>query len=98
MKKPCIIFLISCLAACSTVTISPPGAEKISSQPNYQNSEPFFLWGLVGETRVNTKEVCNGEEPVQMQSQATFGDGLITNLTLGLYSPHSVKVWCEKGE
>jgi hypothetical protein len=50
---------------------------------------------LAGETRVNTEEVCNGKQPAQMQSQSTFVNGFISNLTLGLYSPHSVKVWCE---
>lgn len=90
-----LILLCFFLASCSTVTISPPGAEKISSAPDFQKSGHFFLWGLAGETRVNTEEVCNGKQPAQMQSQSTFVNGFISNLTLGLYSPHSVKVWCE---
>ncbi|MDG2472218.1 MAG: Bor family protein [Pseudomonadales bacterium] len=95
MKKLGIIFFCLILASCSTVTISPPGGEKISSSPSYQESKNFFLFGLIGEPRVDTKSVCNGSQAVQMQSQSTFVNELITGLTFGLYAPHTVKVWCE---
>jgi len=95
MKRFGLILSFLILASCSTVTISPPGSDKISTAPNYQKSEHFFLWGVIGETRVNTESVCSGEQPVQMQSQSTFGNEFISLLTLGLYTPHTVKVWCK---
>lgn len=95
MKKISLMLFCFILASCSTVTISPPGADKISSAPNYQKSEHFFLYGLIGEARVNTESVCLGDEPIQMQSQSTFGNEFISALTFGLYTPHTVKVWCK---
>jgi len=31
-----------------------------------------------------------------MQSQQTFADGALGLVTLGIYAPHTVKVWCEQ--
>ncbi|GAA3939872.1 Bor family protein [Litoribacillus peritrichatus] len=83
------------LMACSSVTIHPTATFKYSSEPTYQDSRHFFFWGLVGQTRVDVKQICQQKRVVQMQSQATFVDGLLTLITLGIYAPHSVKVWCE---
>lgn len=85
------------VSACSTVTINPDGRAKLAGEPTYQDSKSFFLWGLVGEHHVDVQRICNGKEPVQMQSQATFGDGLLKWITLGVYAPHTTKVWCSRG-
>jgi len=95
LKTVAALALATVLAGCSTVTIHPASSGKLASAPTYQDSRPFFLWGLVGDERVNVVEVCANKSVKQMQSQQTFGDGVLTLLTLGLYAPHSVKVWCE---
>ncbi|SHH23289.1 Bor family protein [Ferrimonas marina] len=86
--------LTLCLSACSTVTIKPDPNVTVSNLPSYEETRHFFMWGLAGEERVNVKEVCGEQGAAQMQSQATFLNGLLSTLTLGIYSPHSVKVWC----
>lgn len=98
MKKSNFIMGIALLglSACSTVTIAPQGEEKLVSKANYEESKPFYLWGLSGEHHINVLEVCNNEEPLQMQSQQTFSDGLLGLITLGIYAPHTAKVWCPK--
>lgn len=93
--------LITCsallmLGACSSVTIQPQQVAKLSSKPSYQDSRPFFMWGLVGEQRVDVKKVCGDQTVVQMQSQQTFTDGALGLITLGIYSPHTIRVWCKQ--
>lgn len=94
------IFLISLLlivlAGCSAVTIQPQKIAKLTSEPTYQDSRPFFMWGLVGEQRVDVKKVCGEQTVVQMQSQQTFTDGALGLVTLGIYAPHTIKVWCQQ--
>ena len=85
-------------SACSTVTIVPQGESKLVSKPSYEESKPFYLLGLSGEHHVDVLEICNNKEPLQMQSQQTFSDGLWQLLTLGIYAPHTAKVWCPKEE
>lgn len=82
------------LSACSSVTIQPQQVAKLSAKPSYQDSRPFFMWGLVGEQRVDVKQVCGDQTVVQMQSQQTFTDGALGLVTLGIYAPHTIKVWC----
>ncbi|MFW2404951.1 MAG: Bor family protein [Gammaproteobacteria bacterium] len=90
-----VLTAVALLAGCSTVTIKPRTDVAVSDVPSYEQTRDFFLWGLVGEERVNVSEVCEGKPAAQMQSQQTFVNGFLGLITLGIYSPHSVKVWCE---
>lgn len=90
--------IVACLliasSGCSTITIHPQQTHRQLTPPTYQSTEHFLFWGLEGETRVDVQEICGERDVVQMQTQLTFTNGLLTVLTLGIYSPHSVKVWC----
>ena len=56
----------------------------------------FFLWGLVGDYNFILSELCpNGVS--QFRNQATFVDGLLTVLTLGIYAPRTVVLECAPG-
>lgn len=96
MKVNSIIIsvLLIGISACSTVTIRPEGQSKLSNEPTYSDSKPFYFWGLSGEHHIDVLKVCNASEPLQMQSQQTFSDGFFTMITLGIYAPHTAKVWC----
>ncbi len=96
MKALITCSIVLMLGACSSVTIQPQKIAKLSDKPTYQDSRPFYLWGLVGEERVDVKEICTDTQAAQMQSQQTFSDGALGLITLGIYSPHTIKVWCEE--
>ncbi len=83
------------LTACNTVTIRPKGGPKLATQPTYEASRPFFLFGLVGQEHVNVTQVCSGKSPMQMQTQSTFLDSFLGIVTLGIYTPKTAKVWCD---
>ncbi len=85
------------IASCSTVTVLPTGKHKVTGQPTWESSEPFFLAGLVGQGDIDVTKPCGGQEPTQVQTQDTFVDGLLTVVTFTIYSPRTVKVWCPKG-
>lgn len=86
------------LSGCSSVTIKPKGGAIISNSPTMEKSYSFFLGGLIGEHTVNVTQFCDGSEPVQFQSQNTFVDKLLGGLTLGIYTPRTVKIWCQDNE
>jgi hypothetical protein len=83
------------ISGCYTVTSRPGGGFAVASKPHFEQQQDFYLWGLVGESHIDTKTVCSGKKPTQMQSQTTLLDGLLTVVTLGIYAPHTAKVWCE---
>lgn len=94
-KTGFVACLLALSAGCSTVTIQPEESQKLATAPTFQETRNFYFWGLAGETRVNVKEVCGDSTVSQMQSQQTFENGFLGVITLGIYAPHSVRVWCE---
>lgn len=95
MKKIALL-LLSCFlfAGCSTVTIATQGKAKLATDPTYESSKSFFLGGLVGEVDFDITKPCNNKMPIQVQTQSTFVDSLLTIVTVGIYSPRTVRVWC----
>ena len=94
MKHIWVMVFVLSLIACSTVTINPKPTGKLVSKPTYEESKNFYWWSLVGEHRINVQKICVAQDVVQMQSQMTFEDAVFTFITLGIYAPHTVKVWC----
>lgn len=94
-KHALVLGLAITTAACSTVTIHPKTNPVIVSEPTYEESKSFYLSGLIGERRVNVSEICGERDVAQMQSQQTFANGFLGLITLGIYAPHTVKVWCK---
>jgi hypothetical protein len=93
-RKVVALLVLLSIAGCSTVTIKPEGSNKLSSQPTYEESKSFYFFGLSGEHRIDVAKVCGDKKVAQMQTQQTFVDGLLGVVTLGIYAPHSVKIWC----
>ena len=89
----CSLFFISC----QTVTISPSGNKhRLSNMPTYEQSQHFFLLGLIGNKFVNVSSICGDREVLQMQTQSTFLNAFLYGITLGIYTPRTAKVWCSK--
>ncbi len=86
--------LVMLIGGCSTVTMNPEVSGKLATSPTYEARKQFYFWGLAGEHRVDVTKVCGDKKVTQMQSQQTFLDGLLGGITLGIYAPHTVKVWC----
>jgi hypothetical protein len=91
-----LIFLcLLMITSCSRVTVKPEGAYKLSSQPTYEESLPFFVFKLIGEQHLNVKEICGDRDIKQIEAVDTFLDRLVSCLTLGIYTPRTVRVWCK---
>ena len=78
----CVVALLT--ASCASVNIElKPHSEKSTSVTHYSH---YGLWGLVGSDSINLKQVCMGEEPVQVRNYFNFEDFLFAISTLGLFS------------
>lgn len=84
------------VSACSTVTIQPKEVGQVSSKPDYQKSHHFFIMGLFGDKEIDVRKICKNTPVKQMQTVATFKDSAASIVTMGVYTPHTVKVWCDK--
>jgi hypothetical protein len=90
-----LLLVVGGICACSSVTIRPNGGDRDAGDPSYLDSKPFYLAGLIGNHKVDVNEVCEGANVSQMQTVMTSSDYLLSFLTFFVYSPRTVKVWCE---
>jgi len=90
-----IVTTAQVLSGCSAVTVTPNSQQRITTEPSYMQSQPSFLLGMIGDNHVNVAQICQHNNVLQMQSIRTLTDGLAALLSLGVYTPHTSKVWCE---
>ncbi|MFK8138223.1 MAG: Bor family protein [Bdellovibrionales bacterium] len=96
MKNLILVALIAFgLGACTTVTITPRGEAKTVVQHDFESTKPFYILGLVGKAEIDAAKVCSGAKNIrQMQTFQSFGDGLLTAITIGIYTPRTARIWC----
>ena len=97
-SKLLTIMALVTLTGCAAITITESGQSDFRYRPNYEQSQHFFLWGIIGEHTVNTRAVCKDVPVSQMQTKFSVQDVLYATLTLGLYLPRTAKVWCLREE
>jgi hypothetical protein len=94
-RTTALVACVALLGGCATVTVNTEDSIKRSDAPTWSDRKSFFLSGLIGNKHVDVTEVCGNRKVVQMQSEQTFGDGLLRFITFGIYAPRHAKVWCE---
>lgn len=94
--------LLACLVAagvfsgCSTVLFTRAPDSRVETGAVFQSQKSFFLFGLIGgEYMVYVDEVCLGKEADQIATEYTATDVLTGIFSLGIYTPRTVKVWCQ---
>ena len=80
---------------CSTIEFVRTPDTQTFTDPVYSSSKEFFFWGLAGPQHdIYVDRICLGKEVDQIATTYTASDVALNLLTLGIYSPHSVQVWC----
>ena len=68
------------------------------AEPALQRSQHFFFDGIGQRKTVDAAAVCGGADKVdRVETEQTFNNGLASTLTLGIYTPRDVRVFCKKG-
>ena len=82
------------LAGCATsrLVLSSKWDEKAT--PSYVDYLDAYAFGFIGKQRVDLRAVCLDQRPYGIQTAYTVQDGLLTLVTLGIYAPTTIKVWC----
>jgi hypothetical protein len=64
--------------------------------PGAQHDEwtDFFLFGLVGSETLDVRRFCPPHQVASMRTGANVGTGVISVLTIGIYTPRKVYVTC----
>jgi len=54
----------------------------------------YFLFGIIGDHEVDVREFCGGTGTYEVTTGTNFLTWLVTGVTLGIYSPRKVNIWC----
>lgn len=53
-----------------------------------------WIYGLVPPSTVNATEECGGAPASSVETQVSFVNGIVGGLTMGIYTPMTIKVTC----
>ena len=60
-----------------------------------QKMQHFFINGIAQKKEIDAAQVCGGANKVmKVESHQRFVDGLLSVVTLGIYTPRTAKVYC----
>ena len=98
MKKMLLATALACLLQmCSTDVYCSKQTGSSSTKGNHHPSH-FFVSGIgqKGKT-VDAAKICGGaENVVKTETQQTFVNGLLRFITLGIYTPADIIVYCSQ--
>ena len=68
-----------------------PSVSKGETHDQWTN---FYVFGLVGKQRVDVRPFCPGGDIASVQTGGNFATGLVSLVTIGVYTPRKVYVTC----
>lgn len=54
----------------------------------------FFIYGLVGSEHFDVRDFCGPDAVAEIRTGANFATGLVSMVTIGIYTPHKVYITC----
>ena len=93
IMKVVLATALCALAGCYKVTIRPTGAPVPATEPQFSETQDFYVFGLIGEKHIDVGAICRAE-PAQLQTEHTFVNQLLGLITIGIYTPSTANVWC----
>ena len=98
MKKLMATLMIgSTLLATGCATQTGLIKKNAPATPTYTESQSFFVSGIGQEKTIDAAKICGGADKVaQVQSKLEPKDLFLGIITLGIYTPHTAKVYCQQ--
>ncbi len=85
------------LLSCSGLKLKPKvDGSSIDRPPDYEETIPYYFFGLVGKKYFDIHRVCHGRAAEQIQTTYTPADLSYAATTLFFYFPKTVRIWCKE--
>jgi len=92
LQVPALAAVMLCGAGCFKTTAIIPSYPTAIAETKTLWTNGFF-WGAVGDT-IDTGAVCNGRPVTRVTTDRSFGNAVVSWVTLGIYTPSRMKVTC----
>lgn len=95
MKNFALMAVALALGGCATQRFDIQSAG--APTPAYDQGQTFFIGGIGQRQEVDAAQVCGGGKNVQrVETQLTPANVGLGLLTLGIYSPRQIRVYCAR--
>ena len=97
LKQKALPLLISLIfTGCATQKIIVKSEDQ-GAAPNFIKQQSFFFWGLGQEKPFDAKALCWGtnKDVVRLDVEQSTSDAVLSVITLGVYTPRTVKIYCK---
>jgi Bor protein len=95
MKKLAIAAIVLSLTGCAIQRFDV--RPDTQNAPTHDNSQSFWVGGIGQSEDIDAAKVCGTAANVQrVETQMTAGNVGLTILTIGIYSPRQVRVYCTR--
>lgn len=95
MKKLAIAAIVLSLTGCAIQRFDV--RPDTHNAPTHDNSQTFWVGGIGQSEEIDAAKVCGTAANVQrVETQMTAGNVGLTIVTLGIYSPRQVRVYCTR--
>lgn len=65
--------------------------------PAYNDSQTFWVGGIGQTDEIDAAKVCGSAQKVQrVETQVTAANAALTFVTLGIYAPRQIRVFCNR--
>lgn len=97
MKTVFNAVLLLALGGCMSTQIILDPQQTRRGTATYEDYFDYYWFGLSGKNSVDTQQVCMDQKPAAIRELKSVDDVLLTWITLGIYAPLTVQVWCGEG-
>jgi hypothetical protein len=73
--------------------------QNVNTMPGEEHNEwaSFFLFGLVGDYELDVRDFCPNGDVHEITTGTNFLTWLVSTVTIGIYTPRKVNIWCAAG-
>ena len=96
MNRKCVWLVWTLLFASGCLRTTVNIDDRVVAPASKHQRFHFFVFGLApGEQTVKASELCGQGHLVKIESSTSFLDGFLGAVTLGIYYPKTLHVWCQ---
>ncbi len=94
MKSFLKALLFSVLLSSCSSQIVKVGRDANPPNPTYDKNQAFFIYGIGQTQEIDGRAICREKGINRIRTKQTFVNVLLQVVTLGIYTPRTLEVYC----
>jgi len=97
MKLPLVLLSAAALLGGCAIQRYDLNPAASADTPQHDEAQTFWVGGIGQTQTVDANQTCGGAHKVaRVETEQTAGNVVLNTITLGIYSPRQVRVYCKR--